>query len=53
MVVFPLAAAFAMPLVFTEATLVFDEDHSTVAVMSLLVPSEYEPFAENCWPDPA
>jgi len=53
MVVCPLVVALAMPLALTEATLLFEEDHCTVPVMSLLVPSEYEPVAENCCPDPA
>jgi hypothetical protein len=53
MVVCPLAAAFAMPLAFTKATLLFEEDHCTVPVMFLLLPSENVPVAENCWPEPA
>jgi len=52
-VVCPVLAAFAIPLAVTEATLVFEEDHCTVPVMSLLLPSENVPIAENCWPDPA
>ena len=44
--------AFAIPLAFTEATLVFEEDHCTVPVTSLLVPSENVPIAENCCPEP-
>ena len=53
MVVCPLPAALAMPAAFTDATLLSEDDHCTVAVTSLLLPSENVPVAENCWPDPA
>jgi len=49
MVVLPVAAACARPLVEMVATEVFDEVQVTEDVTSLVVPSLKLPTAANCW----
>lgn len=53
MVVVPVATAVTTPLALTVATEVLDEVQVTCADISMLVPSEYEPVAVNCWLFPA
>lgn len=48
MVVVPRLRAVARPLTVIDATLVFDEVHVAVPVMSCVVPSENVPVAVNC-----
>jgi len=48
MVVVPRLRAVARPLTVIDATLVFEEVHVAVPVMSCVVPSEKVPVAVNC-----
>ena len=53
MVVVPAATAVTTPLLLTVATDGLEEVQVTCADISMLVPSEYEPVAANCWVLPA
>jgi hypothetical protein len=53
MVAEPVETAVASPLLLTVATNVLDELQVTCVVIFCVVPSEYEPIAENCWVLPA
>jgi hypothetical protein len=48
----PTARPVATPVVLTDATLVFEELHSTELVRLLELPSLNFPVAVNCWLDP-
>lgn len=45
----PTATAFTSPLLFTAASVEFDDTHVTLDVKSAVVLSVYFPVAVNCW----